>query len=55
LRVNWLDLGVPEAIWVLEVKEWGPLIVAMDSQGNSKFKEVREEALVRIPKILDSI
>ena len=53
LRVNWLDLGVPEAIWVLEVKDWGPLIVAMDSHGNSIFKEVREKALARIPKILD--
>ena len=52
LRVNWLDLGVPEAMWVLEVKEWGPLIVAMDSQGNSLFKEVRERALSRISDIL---
>ncbi len=35
--VNWLDLGVPEAIWSLKVKEFGPLIVAMDSKGNSLF------------------
>ena len=53
LRVNWLDLGVPEAIWVLEVKELGPLIVAMDSHGNSIFKEVREKALTIMSNILE--
>ncbi|RLG60949.1 fumarate hydratase [Candidatus Geothermarchaeota archaeon] len=51
LNVHWLDLGVPEAIWVLEVKEWGPLIVAMDSHGNSIFKEVKEKALDRISEM----
>ncbi|MCF0227024.1 MAG: fumarate hydratase C-terminal domain-containing protein, partial [Methanobrevibacter sp.] len=33
--VNWLDLGMPEAMWQLKVKDFGPLIVAMDSKGNS--------------------
>ncbi|MEM2875535.1 MAG: FumA C-terminus/TtdB family hydratase beta subunit, partial [Candidatus Bathyarchaeia archaeon] len=32
-RVEWLDLGVPEALWVMRVKEFGPLIVAIDSNG----------------------
>ncbi|MBZ9571621.1 FumA C-terminus/TtdB family hydratase beta subunit [Methanobrevibacter sp. TMH8] len=35
--VHWLDLGMPEAIWELNVKNFGPLIVAMDSHGNSLF------------------
>ncbi len=35
--VNWLDLGMPEAIWNLKVKNFGPLIVAMDSKGNSLY------------------
>lgn len=35
--VNWLDLGMPEAIWNLKVKDFGPLIVAMDSKGNSLY------------------
>ena len=35
--VNWLDLGMPEAIWNLKVKDFGPLIVAMDSEGNSLY------------------
>ena len=35
--VDWLDLGMPEAIWNLKVKDFGPLIVAMDSDGNSLY------------------
>ncbi len=35
--VNWLDLGMPEAMWELKVKKFGPLIVAMDSKGNSLY------------------
>ena len=35
--VDWLDLGMPEAIWNLKVKDFGPLIVAMDSHGNSLY------------------
>ena len=35
--VGWLDLGMPEAMWNLKVKDFGPLIVAMDSDGNSLY------------------
>lgn len=38
-EVYFLDLGVPEAIWKLKVNNFGPLIVAMDSKGNSIFKQ----------------
>lgn len=41
--VNWIDLGVPEAIWELEVKDFGPLIVAMDSNGNNLYEEVKKK------------
>jgi len=33
LAVYWLDLGMPEALWVLEVKDFGPLYVVMDGEG----------------------
>jgi fumarate hydratase subunit beta len=37
--VYWLDdLGMPEAVWIFEVEEFGPLVVAMDSYGNSIYK-----------------
>ena len=36
--VYWLDvLGMPEAVWIFKVKEFGPLIVAMDSYGKSIY------------------
>ncbi len=39
--VYWLEeLGMPEAVWVLEVAEFGPLVVAMDSSGKSLYKDL---------------
>ena len=35
--VTWSDLGVPEAMWELKVDSFGPLIVAIDSQGKSLY------------------
>jgi fumarate hydratase subunit beta len=40
-EVHWLDLGLPEAIWVLEMKEFGPLLVTMDAGGRSLYDELR--------------
>lgn len=38
--VYWYDkLGMPEAVWIFEVKEYGPLVVAMDAHGNSIYKK----------------
>jgi len=42
-RVEWLDLGMPEAMWILEVEEFGPLTVAIDSHGNNLFMEVQKK------------
>ena len=42
--VHWFDLGMPEAVWVLRVEDFGPLIVGIDSNGNDIFGEVRERA-----------
>ncbi len=41
--VHWLDLGMPEAVWELEVKNFGPLIVTMDSTGGNLYQEVRQQ------------
>ncbi|MDH7564596.1 MAG: FumA C-terminus/TtdB family hydratase beta subunit [Candidatus Bathyarchaeota archaeon] len=37
---EWLDLGTPEALWIFEVEEFGPLAVAIDSHGNNIFLDV---------------
>lgn len=39
--VKWLDLGMPEAIWELNVKRFGPLIVTMDSHDVNLYKKSR--------------
>ena len=36
---NWLDLGMPETLWTCKVKEFGPLIVSIDSHGRNLFEE----------------
>ena len=42
--VVWLDLGMAEAMWILEVKDFGPLTVAIDTAGNNLFENVAEAA-----------
>jgi len=50
--VHWLDLGVPEAMWVLEVEELGPMIVSMDSHGGNLYKDILSEASRRVREFL---
>lgn len=42
VSVEWLDLGMPEALWILEVVRFGPLIVAIDSTGANLFEQVAD-------------
>jgi len=41
--VEWLDLGTPEAMWVLEVEDFGPLTVVIDSEGRNHYEELRSK------------
>lgn len=43
-HVEWLEMGIPEALWVFEVEAFGPLIIGIDSHGNSLFERVQAEA-----------
>jgi len=50
--VYWLDeLGVPEAVWVLKIKNL-PLIVAIDSYRNSLYANIEKELEKRLKAIL---
>ena len=41
--VYWLDkLGMPEAVWIFKVKEFGPLVVAIDSNAESIYRKIRK-------------
>jgi fumarate hydratase subunit beta len=42
--VHWQDLGMPEAVWVLKVENFGPLIVGIDAKGNDLFAKIEEKA-----------
>ena len=42
-RAEWLDLGMPETLWNCRVKEFGPLIVSIDSQGCNYFENKKVE------------
>jgi fumarate hydratase subunit beta len=41
--VEWFDLGMPEALWIFEAEEFGPITVAIDSHGNNLFEEVKKK------------
>jgi tartrate/fumarate subfamily iron-sulfur-dependent hydro-lyase beta chain len=46
--VYWLELGMPEALWVLEANRFGPLVVGMDTHGRSIYKELTEKAYEKL-------
>lgn len=53
--VEWLDLGMPEAIWVMRVKEFGPLIVSIDTKGNNLFEKNKIEFDLKKHRIVEEI
>jgi len=46
-EVHWLDLGPPEAMWVLGVRGFGPLVVAVDSRGGDLYERARRAEGIR--------
>jgi fumarate hydratase subunit beta len=53
VKVEWLDLGVPEALWVFKVENFGPLIVAVDAKGNNLYEEVKLKVNENLKKVLE--
>ena len=39
VSAEWKDLGMPETLWTCKVKEFGPLIVSIDTHGRNLFEE----------------
>ena len=59
---EWQDLGMPETLWINRVKEFGPLIISIDTKGNNLisqnkagFNEKKKPILERINKQLSFI
>ena len=51
LDVHKMEFGVPEAIWVLEVEDF-PVVVTMDSHGNSIHSEIEEKSKAVFEKLV---
>ncbi len=51
LGVYKLEFGVPEAIWVIEVKDF-PAVVTMDAHGNSLHDGVRQQSRAVLDRLL---
>jgi len=54
-KAEWLDLGMPETLWNCRVKEFGPLIVSIDSEGRNYFEEKKVEYNKRKDEQIESI
>jgi fumarate hydratase class I len=52
--VHLMELGSPEAIWELEVRDF-PVVVTMDSHGNSLHRDLQEASGERLREILAEI
>ena len=52
--VYWEDLH-PEAIYKFRVKDFGPLIVAMDSHGNHLYFDVKKQIAEKLPELYKNL
>lgn len=46
--VHYLEMGMPEALWDLEANRFGPLVVAMDTEGSSIYANLKAKAIERV-------
>jgi len=54
--VEWLEeLGMPEAAWLFKVKDFGPLLVTMDSAGGNLYKDLESAVAGNIKAIMERI
>ena len=52
---NWRELGMPETLWTCRVKEFGPLIVSIDAEGNNYFENKKVEYNAKKEEVLEEI
>ena len=56
LEVHWLEeLGIAQAVWVLEVSGFGPFLVESDVRGNSLFERSNAEIDKNIESLYDGL
>jgi L(+)-tartrate dehydratase beta subunit len=52
---EWQDLGMPETLWVNRVKEFGPLIISIDTRGNNLIEQNKAQFNAKKGAIVDRI
>jgi len=53
--VEWFDLGMPEALWIFEVEDFGPTTVTIDTYGNNLHETIDRDAEQRKREIFKSL
>ena len=51
-KIFFEDLGTSEALWIVSVKDFGPLLVTQDSEGNDIRLKIYKNASEKIDQIL---
>ena len=52
---EWTDLGMPETLWINRVREFGPLIISIDTQGRNLIDENKKVFQERKKPVLERI
>lgn len=52
---EWQDLGMPETLWINRVREFGPLIISIDTKGNNLIQQNKVEFQAKKAPILEKI
>ena len=55
VSANWRDLGMSETLWTCKVKDFGPLIVSIDTHGNNLFEQNKVVFNERKDKVYEEI
>ena len=51
----WYECGMPEAMWPLQTKHFGPFLITMDSYGKSRYDDVQAHAQAVEEEILKTL
>ncbi|MER2517233.1 MAG: L(+)-tartrate dehydratase subunit beta [Candidatus Accumulibacter phosphatis] len=54
-RAEWQDLGMPETLWVNRVREFGPLIISIDTKGNNLIEQNKASFNAKKQPVIDRI
>lgn len=54
-EVYWTELGMPESLWVCRVKDFGPLIVSIDTHGNNLIEANKKQFAEKCDALVEDI